>query len=101
MLVLRLEREIYRDLYWMENNDPDLGKHFGNTFDDFGDKIKFLENTRIIALSQLGTKIWIFFWNIPWTSHPVGKAINTELQTKEDESLYSLARIASWSAVRR
>ncbi|GBM06460.1 hypothetical protein AVEN_58307-1 [Araneus ventricosus] len=47
-------------------------------FDAFGDKMKVLENTRIITLSLLGTEIWRSFWKSPCDAMPCRKAINTE-----------------------
>ncbi|GBN88488.1 hypothetical protein AVEN_261306-1 [Araneus ventricosus] len=47
--------------------------HFGDDFDNFGDKMWDPDNVRSISLSLLGVKLWRFFWNFLGTSYPVGK----------------------------
>ncbi|GBO10215.1 hypothetical protein AVEN_232030-1 [Araneus ventricosus] len=44
---------------------------------DLGDEPKVQENTRIMALSLLGTEIWRYFWRTPYDVKPCWKVILT------------------------
>ncbi|GBO03773.1 hypothetical protein AVEN_264652-1 [Araneus ventricosus] len=70
---------------------PDLGDHFG-------DKMKVPENSRIIAISLVGKKLWIlkvFFCDV---TAPSRKRAYIWSTLKERESLWSFVCRASWKA---
>ncbi|GBL97922.1 hypothetical protein AVEN_129180-1 [Araneus ventricosus] len=67
MLLLWLERDIYRVLTTyrgMEANVSDLGDHFGDKFGDLGDKTKILKNAGIFSISLLVAEIWRIYYMI-------------------------------------
>ncbi|GBN23638.1 hypothetical protein AVEN_53530-1 [Araneus ventricosus] len=68
----------------MEVIDPNLG-------DYFCDKKKVPENTRILALSLLEIEFGDSTGIFHVTLCPVGKAINTELKTREDSIFEALS----------
>ncbi|GBN91435.1 hypothetical protein AVEN_176272-1 [Araneus ventricosus] len=76
---------------------PDIGE-------TLGDKMEVLEYTCILDLFLLGTELWRTFERILYdvTSYDImsKKGINNEILRCLNRSLWSLVRIASWSAVR-